>query len=988
MGPSERDLEVSKRPQVPEGWLTATRGLSWLFYDGDRVWLGTSEAAKALGVDAALSATRSGFAALSFLDLFGGDSIRLASSGAEFRYLSVQEFFAWAQPLAELAQDKVAWQPVSGPAWQAQWDWMQQRWEKETSPEASTVVSTSATTGVLRKAVPITFEKGMAATANFEAWWLRRLLWAVQSAAETRASKGQAWAYAYWDHQDGVVGVTPETLFEWTDSGLRTHAVAGTRWTHAERLDSELAEFLSAKKDANEHALVVEDLRERLNEIAARWGGEVVEGERRARSASPKRGQRQLWHLVTPMEWRETSAQADRATSTASVMDFVQALHPTPALGVAPRSTSVLKEFDRVRRAHDGVDRGSFGAPLVFLTPRTEGRSERVTALVGIRQLRVRRSRDDERFEVEVGAGAGVVASSDQESEWRELAAKRETIKRMLGLSAAQGNVEAAAEILLKLIEAGARSFVYCAGARNAPLVAALELLRARFANTADLPQLEIIAHFEEREAGFFALGRARRDARPTVVICTSGTAVAELLPALTEALYVGAPLVALTADRPKRLRGTGAPQSIDQRDIFGRQVRRFVDFEVGDGLEALSQSLSARQLLDGPTHINFCCDEPLLSGVESAERFVAQAHSSSAPEVGACGEPTMDGLRVDADRSTLVIVSGLQGSEEKEAVAQFLRRADRPVYLEATSGLRGDPRLKDVELCGGEVALGRSIREGHIEQVLRLGSVPTTRLWRDLDDVRTPTATLSISRCPWSGLGRGRHVHHPRWWAELSKLNLATKSSSAAQFEAQLVHESTREAQRLDQLLQQHALAEPAWFRWISEQIPRSARVYVGNSLPIREWDLAASRHPSCSHHVEANRGVNGIDGQVSTALGLSRRDDELWIVVGDLTALYNLAGPWLRDQVRRLRIVVINNGGGKIFSRVFRSAPGGAATFENRHQHSLAAWAGLWNLQSYVVHEPATWPTLNETDHALIEVYPSSEATSEFWSAWEASP
>jgi 2-succinyl-5-enolpyruvyl-6-hydroxy-3-cyclohexene-1-carboxylate synthase len=338
------------------------------------------------------------------------------------------------------------------------------------------------------------------------------------------------------------------------------------------------------------------------------------------------------------------------------------------------------------------------------------------------------------------------------------------------------------------------------------------------------------------------------------------------------------------------------------------------------------------------------------------------------------------------------MLVSGLQDvvegyAGEIEAVRDFLLRAGRPVWLEATSGLRGDPRLQHLELRGGEAAISRAIREGQIQQVWRFGAVPTTRLWRDLDDVRTSTETISVSRSPWSGLGRGRHLHHPQWWLGLRSLAVAPSSGEAAHIEAQLLTESARDALRLDEVLRTEKCSEPSWFRFISEQIPSSARVYVGNSLPIREWDLAASRRSSALHHVEANRGVNGIDGQVSTALGLSRQQDELWIIVGDLTAMYNLAGPWLREQVQRLRIVVINNGGGRIFSRVFRSAPGGSVPFENRHAQSLAAWAELWDLESFVVRDPSAWPHLENLEQVLIEIHPEAKATTRFWSAWEPS-
>ncbi len=979
----------SNQTWLSREWLSASHGLSWLFFDSpnpaqpadQRLWLGRGRPA------CEWPSTSTSFAALSFLELFEGRSSRVAAPGAEIRSFTVQEFFAWSEPIAELAQDKVAWEPVSEAAWQAQWTWMQERWPSSSVPAKNLLP--------LRKAVPVIFESGAAASSSFETWWLRRLLWAVRSAIETRAAGGQAWAYAYWDAEEAVIGVTPEILFEQTASSLKTHAVAGTRWVREDQRESELAEFLRANKDSEEQALVVEDLRLRLEELTLDLGGRVQVGERLARAASPSRGGRQLWHLVTPLEWRnEWRSPAESVRAALSWTQILSALHPTPALGVAPRSLSWLKELDEVRRAEDGIERANFGAPILFATPDFHSAEERLTALVGIRQLRARRPVGGERFTVTVAAGAGVLPSSDRDSEWRELAAKREAIKRMLGLASAQGNVEAGVDVLLQLIEAGARSFVCCAGARNAPLVVALEILREALQSAPEALQLEVTSHFEEREAAFFALGRARRDARPAVVLCTSGTAVAELLPALTEAQYVGAPLVALTADRPKRLRGSGAPQAIDQREVFGRQVKRFIDFEVGDSLNAHAEILSVAALCDGPTHINFCCDEPLLSGVEAgvqrASKFKTEISTRFAVELAqvmpsrAQAAPGFQGLSLEPQKPTLMLVSGLQAGES-DSVAEFLLRAGRPVYLESTSGLRGDPRLQHLELRGGEAVVSRAIRDARIQQVWRFGSVPTTRLWRDLDDVRSPAETLSISHLSWSGLGRGRLIVQDQWWKALRDLPVSPPQGDAARLEAELRSASEREAARLQQLLLAPSGSEPAWFHFISEKIPSKARVYVGNSLPIREWDLAASRSPSALRRIEANRGVNGIDGQVSTALGLAHADDELWIIVGDLTALYNLAGPWLREKVRRLRLVVINNGGGRIFSRVFRSSPGGSAAFENRHAQSLAAWGELWDLESFVVRESSAWPDLNDIDQVFIEIHPDDEATAQFWSAWE---
>ena len=136
-----------------------------------------------------------------------------------------------------------------------------------------------------------------------------------------------------------------------------------------------------------------------------------------------------------------------------------------------------------------------------------------------------------------------------------------------------------------------------------------------------------------------------------------------------------------------------------------------------------------------------------------------------------------------------------------------------------------------------------------------------------------------------------------------------------------------------------------------LSEQIPAGARIYLGNSLPIREWDLVATRQPK-NFTIDANRGANGIDGQLSTFFGWCR-GNENWCVIGDLTALYDMNAPWVVPQLERdvrFHIVIINNGGGRIFSRVASLKRLDASVrkrlIENAHQLRFDAWAKMWNI------------------------------------------
>jgi 2-succinyl-5-enolpyruvyl-6-hydroxy-3-cyclohexene-1-carboxylate synthase len=169
------------------------------------------------------------------------------------------------------------------------------------------------------------------------------------------------------------------------------------------------------------------------------------------------------------------------------------------------------------------------------------------------------------------------------------------------------------------------------------------------------------------------------------------------------------------------------------------------------------------------------------------------------------------------------------------------------------------------------------------------------------------------------------------------------------------------------------------ALLRALSTIVPRDALVYLGNSLPIREWDLAAIREPR-EWRIGVNRGANGIDGQLSTFFGMCEPGREHWAVVGDLTALYDLAAPWVLSQLDTgpIRVVVVNNGGGQIFARLSPHAE-----LRNTHDLQFAEWARMWKL-AYQRWE--TVPSSTDLpDRVVIELLPDPDATGRLWNAYD---
>ncbi len=178
--------------------------------------------------------------------------------------------------------------------------------------------------------------------------------------------------------------------------------------------------------------------------------------------------------------------------------------------------------------------------------------------------------------------------------------------------------------------------------------------------------------------------------------------------------------------------------------------------------------------------------------------------------------------------------------------------------------------------------------------------------------------------------------------------------------------------------LLDEYPGSEVAWMRWLSQQIPREARLFLGNSLPIREWDSAAEIDAACD--VFANRGTNGIDGLVSTFAGVADVHRSNWAVIGDLSALYDQCGLWaLRERpVKDFNLVVINNSGGQIFHRLFRDR-----MFLNTHDLRFSAWASMWGLKYQLLQKPEALSAAK--DPRLLEILPDNSQTESFWTAWE---
>ncbi len=509
----------------------------------------------------------------------------------------------------------------------------------------------------------------------------------------------------------------------------------------------------------------------------------------------------------------------------------------------------------------------------------------------------------------------------------------------------------------------GVKRVVLCPGSRNAPLLFSLQASKS----------FQIYHHLDERSAAFFALGLICSKKDPVAVITTSGTAAAELLPACIEAYYQQLPLILVSADRPRSFRGTGAPQAIEQVGLFSSYALTHDVASIGD----FSSFDWNRQ---SPLHLNICLEEPRRgdwfseesndSGAALAlkknfnERVVHKKNHSNPSAI-------FNFLR-DAE-NLLVVVGSLHPIEAKH-VSHFLNKLKAPVLADASSNIDTDYLLK----CG-EKAL-KKVAPTH---VLRLGSVPSFRFWRDLEN--QTTSVLSLSHLPFSGLARASTLESVSSYKFLSteETSVLGDLNFESYFENIKDHDDSYKIQ-LEGLLLKYPDSELGMLRRLNSSIPIGASLYLGNSLPIREWNLVNHSHPCCF----ANRGANGIDGQVSTFLGLCEDYQENWAVIGDQTALYDLnALAFQSSQSQKRRVVVLNNGGGKIFSHLSYSSDLSSIQsrlIENQHNFELRAWADLfaWSYERWDLHSKEK---RFFADDLLLEIFPDALQTTLFWREWK---
>lgn len=498
------------------------------------------------------------------------------------------------------------------------------------------------------------------------------------------------------------------------------------------------------------------------------------------------------------------------------------------------------------------------------------------------------------------------------------------------------------------LARAGVEHVVVSPGSRSTPLT-----ITARHT-----PGLRTWVELDERSGGFFALGLAKATGRPVVLVCTSGTAAANYLPAVVEAHYARVPLIVATTDRPAELRDWGAGQTIDQVGLYGRYVRWASEVPVpaaGSEARAHAAQLAARAVREatgtsaGAVHLNWPLREPLPPPVGQLRSILDEASEETAVPAMTRGTslPARDvveelaGLAHGTERGLLWVGPLETDASLRSAIARFARASGWPVLADPASNLRAGPELRGAPILAAGDLLARSPRftEGHPpEAVIRLGDAPVSKAQRLWIEAAAPTAFVWLDQGgQWgdaSRLATRVIAGDAATLLEGAAADLALPPDPCAGQErdwCRTLVEADRNAGAAvaAALAQPDALGGPDVAEAVARLAPEGTQLFASNSMSIRLLDLAFARRDAALR-VLCSRGAAGIDGINSTALGAAASGRPTLLLTGDLAFLHDLPGLLLARRERLpLTIVVLDDDGGGIFSMLPVASQGDDVAF-----------------------------------------------------------
>ena len=460
----------------------------------------------------------------------------------------------------------------------------------------------------------------------------------------------------------------------------------------------------------------------------------------------------------------------------------------------------------------------------------------------------------------------------------------------------------------------GVRHAVVAPGSRSTPMAIALT----------DRDDMQVHVVHDERSAAFVALGLAL-DGEPALLLCTSGTAAANFYPAVVEAGLSEVPMIVLTADRPDELRGVGAPQTIDQIDLFGRHAVWSRD----PGVPVQAERTLWRELAidawaaasQGPVQLNLAFREPLL-GV--AGDLPERSEGGNRRAVANSGGRHVDQVPAVSVERGVILVGGRHGLA-RDDIDTLARRTGWPVLAEPTSGVRD---LAGAIAMADGILRNQSFADDHLPEVIvRIGRPAASKVLAQWTKRATDGGGLLLQV---GGPGVIDPDHNVTAVVSIGDLLAAAPESSAsiARWAGSWASaERAADAALVERLAGFDELTEPGVARSVADHLPADADLVVASSMPVRdlEW-FGGSRA-----RAHANRGANGIDGVLGTALGRALTGRTTFVLIGDLAFVHDSnALTALHRRHADLRIVVVDNDGGGIFSFLPQAAALSDTRFE----------------------------------------------------------
>lgn len=434
----------------------------------------------------------------------------------------------------------------------------------------------------------------------------------------------------------------------------------------------------------------------------------------------------------------------------------------------------------------------------------------------------------------------------------------------------------------------------------------------------------ETYMNIDERSASFMALGIAKAHKEPTVLVCTSGSAVAHYLPAVLEAQYTGVPLIVLSADRPHTLLHVGAPQTVDQHKIFGTAVNYFEELAVPQESHyytyprqvARKAYMKAMDTKKGPVHINVPLFEPLVPELSrnhfEAGRSSFKVVKPNYSDIFACGE----GNNLLERYERILILAGPQiDVDEADMIRSFGEALQAPILADPLSNVRGCDTSNVVISTYDALLAGQSLwHELKPDCVIQFGQIVVSKRVQQMVASWDNVEYIEVNATMDSMNPTGKTTMHMQASIDVFTNLYGVKNDSPA-YLGKWQHLETAGKQKLGTAIEEPSCFEGRTIRELQQHISDNAQVLIANSMSIRDFDYFWFSGESRAV-LYGNRGVNGIDGTISTALGLAVNGRPTYLVTGDLSLFHDLNGLAVaKTHNLNLTIILHNNDGGGIF-------------------------------------------------------------------------